>query len=119
LAGYSIGLLACRLDWPVRTISFSHDGKLIASASEDLVIDIGEVETGEKVCRSKTGTFDTNPSFSSQLLSLNKGLIAMGSTVVTLFTPIIPDFSRSYFHFYYFLELKVKNFLLLCLFLGS
>ncbi|KAE8741770.1 THO complex subunit 3 [Frankliniella occidentalis] len=47
--------LAClrtfsRLDWPVRTITFSHDGKLLASASEDLLIDIGEVETGLKVC---------------------------------------------------------------------
>lgn len=38
-----------RLDWPVRTISFSHDGKMLASASEDLVIDIAEVETGEKI----------------------------------------------------------------------
>lgn len=35
-----------RLDWPVRTLSFSHDGKMIASASEDLVIDIAHVETG-------------------------------------------------------------------------
>lgn len=46
--------LACirtfsRLDWPVRTISFSHDGKLLASASEDLLVDIGVVSTGEKV----------------------------------------------------------------------
>lgn len=46
--------LAClrvfsRLDWPVRTISFSHDGRLLASASEDLIIDIGDTETGEKV----------------------------------------------------------------------
>lgn len=46
--------LACvrvfsRLDWPVRTISFSHDGRLLASASEDLCIDIGDTETGEKV----------------------------------------------------------------------
>lgn len=46
--------LACvrvfsRLDWPVRTISFSHDGRLLASASEDLLIDIGDTETGEKV----------------------------------------------------------------------
>lgn len=41
--------ILCRLDWPVRTISFSHDGRLLASASEDLVIDVGEVETGEKV----------------------------------------------------------------------
>ncbi|XP_059612051.1 THO complex subunit 3 [Phlebotomus argentipes] len=38
-----------RLDWPVRTISFSHDGRLLASASEDLLIDIGDTETGEKV----------------------------------------------------------------------
>lgn len=46
--------LAClrvfsRLDWPVRTISFSFDGKLLASASEDLLIDIGHTETGEKI----------------------------------------------------------------------
>lgn len=38
-----------RLDWPVRTISFSHDGRLLASASEDLIIDIGDTETGEKI----------------------------------------------------------------------
>lgn len=38
-----------RLDWPVRTISFSHDGRLLASASEDLIIDIGDTDTGEKV----------------------------------------------------------------------
>lgn len=38
-----------RLDWPVRTLSFSHDGKLLASASEDLIIDIGDIETGERV----------------------------------------------------------------------
>ncbi|ODM93044.1 THO complex subunit 3 [Orchesella cincta] len=38
------------LDWPVRAISFNHDGSLLASASEDLTIDISHVETGEKVC---------------------------------------------------------------------
>lgn len=46
--------LACirtfsRLDWPVRSISFSHDAKLIASGSEDHIIDIGVVSSGEKV----------------------------------------------------------------------
>lgn len=51
---WDVNELAClrvfsRLDWPVRTISFSHDGRLLASASEDLVIDIGDTETGEKV----------------------------------------------------------------------
>ncbi|GAB6031574.1 THO complex subunit 3 [Chamberlinius hualienensis] len=51
---WDVNELACvrtfsRLDWPVRTISFSHDGKMLASASEDLVIDIAEVETGEKI----------------------------------------------------------------------
>eukprot|EP00794_Sanderia_malayensis_P015920 gene15920-17521_t len=47
--------LACvrtfsRLDWPVRTLGFSHDGKMLASASEDLFIDIAMVETGERIC---------------------------------------------------------------------
>ncbi|ELT93565.1 hypothetical protein CAPTEDRAFT_180662 [Capitella teleta] len=38
-----------RLDWPIRTLSFSHDGQVLASASEDLVIDIASVETGERI----------------------------------------------------------------------
>lgn len=37
------------MDWPVRTISFSHDGQLLASASEDLIIDIAFVETADKI----------------------------------------------------------------------
>jgi WD40 repeat protein len=46
--------LAClrtftNLDWPVRAISFNHDGSLLASASEDLLIDISHVDSGEKV----------------------------------------------------------------------
>lgn len=40
--------MSYRLDWPVRTLSFSHDGKMLASASEDHFIDIAEVETGKK-----------------------------------------------------------------------
>lgn len=39
----------CRLDWPVRALSFSHDGKMLASGSEDLYVDIADVTTGEKV----------------------------------------------------------------------
>ncbi|CAG5120708.1 unnamed protein product [Candidula unifasciata] len=54
-----------RLEWPVRTLSFSNDGKMLASASEDLVIDIGEVETGEKLhqitCDSPTFTVAWHP----------------------------------------------------------
>ncbi|XP_041368145.1 THO complex subunit 3-like isoform X2 [Gigantopelta aegis] len=38
-----------RLDWPVRALSFSFDGKMLASASEDTFIDISEVDTGEKI----------------------------------------------------------------------
>ena len=50
---WDVNELACvrtfsRLDWPVRTISFSYDGKLLASASEDLIVDIGHVDTGER-----------------------------------------------------------------------
>lgn len=43
-----------RLEWPARTISFSHDGQLLVSASEDLVIDVCYVETGEKVAEIAT-----------------------------------------------------------------
>ncbi|PVD30873.1 hypothetical protein C0Q70_10148 [Pomacea canaliculata] len=54
-----------RLDWPVRTLSFSYDGKMLASASEDLVIDIAEVETGEKIheipCDTPTFTVAWHP----------------------------------------------------------
>ncbi|CAH1258398.1 THOC3 [Branchiostoma lanceolatum] len=45
-----------RLDWPVRTLSFSHDGQMLASASEDLLIDIAMVETGEKICEVQCDT---------------------------------------------------------------
>lgn len=34
------GLMASKCSWPVRTISFSYDGKYLASASEDFLIDI-------------------------------------------------------------------------------
>ena len=63
--------LACiktfsRLEWPVRTISFSHDGVLLASASEDMRIDIGHVGTTEKVAEigvdSPTFTISWHPS---------------------------------------------------------
>lgn len=42
-------LLLLRLDWPVRALSFSYDGKMLASGSEDLYVDIADVTTGEKV----------------------------------------------------------------------
>ncbi|XP_053200655.1 THO complex subunit 3-like [Panonychus citri] len=48
-----------RLEWPARAISFSHDGKLLASGSEDLLIDISYVETGEKI----TGVPVDSPTF--------------------------------------------------------
>ncbi|KAG4305146.1 hypothetical protein PORY_001316 [Pneumocystis oryctolagi] len=38
-----------KLDWPVRTLGFSHDGQYIASASEENAIDISHVETGEHI----------------------------------------------------------------------
>ncbi|KAG0052281.1 hypothetical protein BGZ83_002787 [Gryganskiella cystojenkinii] len=44
-----------KLDWPVRTISFSFDGEFIASASEDLNLDIALVETGESVYQIHCG----------------------------------------------------------------
>lgn len=51
---WSLGDFCCRrtlarLDWPVRTLSFSFDGRLIASASEDEEIDVADVESGRQV----------------------------------------------------------------------
>lgn len=43
-----------RLDWPVRTLSFSYDSQLIASASEDLFLDIAYIQTGDKVYQVPT-----------------------------------------------------------------
>lgn len=62
--------LACyqvidRLDWAVKSISFSHDGNYIASSSEDLFIDVAEVDTGEQVVtideKSAILTLDFHP----------------------------------------------------------
>jgi len=55
-----------RCEWPVRTISFSHDGVLLASASEDLFIDIACTETGALIyklpVRSATNSVCWHPS---------------------------------------------------------
>ncbi|XP_035207449.1 THO complex subunit 3-like [Stegodyphus dumicola] len=54
-----------RLEWPVRTISFSYDSCMLASASEDHLVDIADVNTGEKIaevpCESPTFTVAWHP----------------------------------------------------------
>eukprot|EP00026_Physarum_polycephalum_P009287 Phypoly_transcript_09405.p1 GENE.Phypoly_transcript_09405~~Phypoly_transcript_09405.p1 ORF type:complete len:355 (+),score=41.64 Phypoly_transcript_09405:188-1252(+) len=44
----------CKLQYPLRTISFSHDGQFLALASEDHIIDIAHVETGTSVFQIST-----------------------------------------------------------------
>mmetsp|Transcript_12786 Transcript_12786/g.21732 ORF Transcript_12786/g.21732 Transcript_12786/m.21732 type:complete len:296 (-) Transcript_12786:288-1175(-) len=39
-----------KLEWPVRTISFSHNGQYLASGSEDLVLDIVSDRSKEDLC---------------------------------------------------------------------
>ncbi|KAL5548802.1 hypothetical protein UlMin_004033 [Ulmus minor] len=54
-----------KLEWPVLTISFNHTGEYIASASEDLFIDISNVQTGRTVhqipCRAAMNSVEWNP----------------------------------------------------------
>ncbi|XP_031480177.1 THO complex subunit 3 [Nymphaea colorata] len=54
-----------KLEWPVRTVSFNHTGEYIASASEDLFIDISNVQTGRTVhqipCRAAMNSVEWNP----------------------------------------------------------
>ncbi|CAN0922946.1 THO complex subunit 3 [Linum grandiflorum] len=56
-----------KLEWPVRTISFNHTGEYIASASEDLFIDISNVQTGRSVhqipCRAAMNSVEWNPKY--------------------------------------------------------
>lgn len=56
-----------RLEWPVRTLSISHDSQLLASASEDHFIDIAHIETGEQVacikCDTSTFTIAFHPKY--------------------------------------------------------
>ncbi|MPC44461.1 THO complex subunit 3 [Portunus trituberculatus] len=56
-----------RLEWPVRTLSFSSDGQLLASGSEDQTIDVAHVETGEQVAHISV----TYPTFT---LAWTKGI---------------------------------------------
>jgi len=62
---WDVNELACvrtfsYLEWPVRTISFSHDGKLIAMASEDLCVSVAHVDTGASVAKIPV----SSPTFS-------------------------------------------------------
>lgn len=60
----------------MRTLSFSHDGKMLASASEDHFIDIAEVETGQydKSAASETLMLLvlTIQTFNQNLIDFNK-----------------------------------------------
>ncbi|CAJ0963606.1 unnamed protein product, partial [Mesorhabditis belari] len=42
-----------RFDWPVRSVSFTHDGRMLAGASEDHHIDIAWTDTAERVYELK------------------------------------------------------------------
>jgi len=79
--------LACirmmdRLDWSGRAVSFSHDGRLLACGSEDLVIDIGDVDSGRRVaelkCEAATFSLAWHPK--SYLLAFSCDDKVMSST---------------------------------------
>ncbi|EFJ07957.1 hypothetical protein SELMODRAFT_185709 [Selaginella moellendorffii] len=65
-----------KLEWPVRTISISHDGQYLASASEDLFIGIAEVETGRSVhqipCRAAMNSVEWNPKYNLLAFAADK-----------------------------------------------
>lgn len=54
-----------RPDWPIKTVSFSHDSRYLASGSEDNFIDIADIHTGEQMAAievdSPTLTLDFHP----------------------------------------------------------
>lgn len=56
-----------KMEWPVRTVGFSHTGEFIASASEDPFVDIANVETGRSVYQIPTkapmNSVEWNPKY--------------------------------------------------------
>ena len=54
-----------RLDWPIKTVSFSYDSRFMASGSEDSFIDIADIHTGQQVAaidvNDPTLTLDFHP----------------------------------------------------------
>nr|CAD1831420.1 unnamed protein product [Ananas comosus var. bracteatus] len=56
-----------KLEWPVRTVSFNYTGEYIASASEDPVIDIANVQTGRSVhqipSKAAMNSVEWNPKY--------------------------------------------------------
>jgi len=78
------------LNWPVRTISFSFDGEYLASASEDLFIDISNVETGEQVHK-----IECNAAMNSIAWHPGKYLLAYAGDEVESKTGIVRVFGFS------------------------
>lgn len=66
------------LEWPVRTLSLSHCGTYLAAASEDVVIDVSNVETGQRAtaiqCNFAMNSISWNP---------NKLLLAYAGKIVS------------------------------------
>ncbi|URE16903.1 WD domain, G-beta repeat [Musa troglodytarum] len=56
-----------KLEWPVRTISFNYTGEYIASASEDLFVDISNVQSGRSIhqipCKAPMNSVEWNPKY--------------------------------------------------------
>jgi THO complex subunit 3 len=54
------------LEWPVRTLTLSHCGTYLAAASEDVVIDVSNVETGQRAtaiqCNFAMNSIAWNPT---------------------------------------------------------
>uniref|UniRef100_A0ACD5XQX0 Uncharacterized protein n=1 Tax=Avena sativa TaxID=4498 RepID=A0ACD5XQX0_AVESA len=56
-----------KLEWPVRTVSFSHSGEFLAYASEDPFIDIANIQTGRSIhqipCKAAMNSVEWNPKY--------------------------------------------------------
>lgn len=62
-----------RLDWPIRALAYSHDSAYIASASEDMFIDIADVKTGSCMAQIKTEVATNAVAFHPKELVLAYG----------------------------------------------
>jgi len=67
-----------RLDWPVRSVAFSHDGQLLATGSEDLSVDIAWVHNGKRAheLKAEAETYAVAWHPKQYLLALSTGSTA-------------------------------------------
>lgn len=85
-SGYSCFRVLNRMEWPIRTLSFSHDAQFLAVGSEDPFIAIEHIQTGSLVAKINTGKITSDAKTGIPINSVtwhpNKHILAFAGSEV-------------------------------------